>query len=121
MRLHARISLMRAPLMSEAGRVQVGIKEVRAIVDAIERRDSEEVFVAATYHVRQAAALALAHLRREESRADQARKKQDDEVAARSENSVVRISAMTETAETNKGRVTTCTHGMVELLPSRCC
>ena len=44
MRLHARISLMRAPLMSEAGRVQVGIKEVRAIVDAIERRNSDEVF-----------------------------------------------------------------------------
>ncbi len=54
--LQARIALLRATTMAVPGRPLQSVEEIRAIVEAIERRDPEAAAAAARFHVTQAAA-----------------------------------------------------------------
>jgi DNA-binding GntR family transcriptional regulator len=54
--LQARVAVLRATTVAVPGRAHVSVEEIRAIVDAIERRDPAAAEAAAAHHVRQAAA-----------------------------------------------------------------
>jgi GntR family transcriptional regulator, trigonelline degradation regulator len=53
--LQARITSLRAASMSRPGRGESSVIEIRAIVDAIVRRDEDAAFAACVHHVEQAA------------------------------------------------------------------
>lgn len=63
--LLARINLLRAKSMSRPGRAEFSVKEMAAILDAVEAGDSEAARQAATYHVEQAHASAREAYRNE--------------------------------------------------------
>jgi DNA-binding GntR family transcriptional regulator len=63
--LHNRITLLRAISMSEPGRIDKSIEELRAIWRAAARRDGAEAEWACVHHVQQAAKVALTVLARE--------------------------------------------------------
>lgn len=52
----ARIAVMRAATLAEPGRAEQSIAEIKALVDAIERRDADAAEQASRHHVEQAAA-----------------------------------------------------------------
>ena len=56
--IHGRITLLRATTLTAPGRLKDSLKELGAIVDAIERRDPDGAAKAARTHVESAAALA---------------------------------------------------------------
>lgn len=60
--LQARITVLRETSMSEPGRLEAMLDEIRAIVEAIEARDPEAAERLCSYHVNQAASAALAAL-----------------------------------------------------------
>jgi DNA-binding GntR family transcriptional regulator len=60
--LQARVAVLRATSLAAPGRPQESIAEIRAIVDAIERRDADGAADAAAWHVRQAARTAFAQI-----------------------------------------------------------
>jgi DNA-binding GntR family transcriptional regulator len=53
--LQARVAVLRASSLQAPDRPRQSVVEIRAIVEAIERRDAEAAAEAASYHVRQAA------------------------------------------------------------------
>jgi GntR family transcriptional regulator, trigonelline degradation regulator len=57
--LQARVAVLRATSLTAPGRPRQSVVEIRAIVDAIERRDADAAAAAASFHVRQAAATAF--------------------------------------------------------------
>jgi DNA-binding GntR family transcriptional regulator len=57
--LQARITVLRATSLSREGRSAAAVKEILAIVEAVEARDEEAAFRACAYHVTQAAQSAL--------------------------------------------------------------
>ena len=61
--LHARVMLLRTISMQLPGRGAESMREISAIVDAIERRDPDAADGAAVEHVRRAAAAAFAVLK----------------------------------------------------------
>lgn len=61
--LQARVRLLRATSMSEPGRADVAVTELRAVVAAAERRQPQEAARLCAQHVRNAAMTALKHLR----------------------------------------------------------
>lgn len=65
--LLARINLLRARSMSMPGRAKISLKEMNAILEAIEARDGEAARRAAIYHVEQAYASAGNAYKREPS------------------------------------------------------
>jgi GntR family transcriptional regulator, trigonelline degradation regulator len=54
--LHARVAVLRAASLQAAGRPAESVREISAIVEAVEQRDGESAAKAASFHVRQAAA-----------------------------------------------------------------
>lgn len=67
--LNARVSWLRATSMSKPGRIAASIKEIGAIVEAVERRDAEEAGRRMATYVANARDAALEQLREIESRA----------------------------------------------------
>lgn len=65
--LRARITFLRTTSLAIPGRLDESLDEVRAIVDAIERRDADEAAELAARHAERAASYALRTLRREAS------------------------------------------------------
>nr|WP_278116423.1 GntR family transcriptional regulator [Mesorhizobium sp. WSM4875]WIE94796.1 GntR family transcriptional regulator [Mesorhizobium sp. WSM4875] len=65
--LLARVNYLRARSMSMPGRAKVSLKEMKAILEAIESRDGEAARRAAIYHVEQAYASAHEAYKRERS------------------------------------------------------
>jgi DNA-binding GntR family transcriptional regulator len=61
--LQARITVLRATTMSEAGRPAETIEEIRAILAAIDAGDGDAAAAAAARHVQQASGHALAALK----------------------------------------------------------
>ena len=57
--LQARVAVLRATSLTAPGRPAQSVTEIRAIVDAIERRDADAAAEAAVFHVRQAAETAV--------------------------------------------------------------
>jgi DNA-binding GntR family transcriptional regulator len=53
--LQARVTVLRAASMSQPGRAAKMVEEVRAIVDALERRDGDAAAAACVHHVNEAA------------------------------------------------------------------
>lgn len=53
--LQARVSVLRATTMTRPGRAPESVREIRAIVEAIEARDADAAATACSHHVRQAA------------------------------------------------------------------
>ena len=53
--LQARVTVLRAASMSQPGRAAEMVEEVRAIVEALERRDGDAAAEACVHHVNQAA------------------------------------------------------------------
>jgi DNA-binding GntR family transcriptional regulator len=53
--LQARIGVLRATTLAAPDRPEQSVAEIRAIVEAIERRDGKAAAKAASFHVRQAA------------------------------------------------------------------
>lgn len=66
--LNNRISFLRSLSLSQAGRLPDTVREIREIVEAIERRDTEAAHAASLRHVESAASNALATLRQREFR-----------------------------------------------------
>lgn len=62
---------LRATSLSEPGRLPRTIEELRRVVDAIERRDGEEAWLACRAHVQAAAAIALRVLRNNERKSQE--------------------------------------------------
>jgi DNA-binding GntR family transcriptional regulator len=60
--LQAKDTVLRATSMSQPGRGEAALKEIRAILQAIERHDEQAAFDASVAHVEQAASVALAAL-----------------------------------------------------------
>ena len=60
--LQARIALLRATTLAAPDRPEQSVAEIRAIVEAIERRDGKEAAAAASFHVRQAASTLFTQL-----------------------------------------------------------
>lgn len=65
--LQARVAVLRMLTMSTAGRPRESIEEIRAIVEAAERRDSQEAAEVAADHVRKAAETLRRHKGQTES------------------------------------------------------
>jgi DNA-binding GntR family transcriptional regulator len=61
--VQARISQLRAVTLSHPGRGPEMVSELRAVLDAIERRDGDAAFRLSVEHVRAAQQIALEHLR----------------------------------------------------------
>ena len=66
--LIARISFLRALSMSEPGRIRQSVGEIRAIVEAVERRDPEGAARRVTVYVQNAGAAALERLSKTDSK-----------------------------------------------------
>jgi DNA-binding GntR family transcriptional regulator len=60
--LQARVAVLRATSLTAPGRPRQSVTEIRAIVDAIERRNGDDAAEAAAYHVRQAADVAFSQM-----------------------------------------------------------
>jgi DNA-binding GntR family transcriptional regulator len=60
--LQARVAVLRASSLNAPGRPQQSVVEIRAIVDAVARRDPAAAADAATFHVRQAARSAFTQI-----------------------------------------------------------
>jgi DNA-binding GntR family transcriptional regulator len=60
--LQARVAVLRATSLTAPGRPQQSVREIRSIVEAIERRDGDAAAEAAAFHVRQAAQAAFGQL-----------------------------------------------------------
>jgi DNA-binding GntR family transcriptional regulator len=60
--LQARVAVLRAASLHAPNRPRQSVIEIRAIVDAIERRDPQAAADAATFHVRQAARMAFTQI-----------------------------------------------------------
>jgi DNA-binding GntR family transcriptional regulator len=60
--LHARVSVLRTTSMSQPGRPERSVEEIRAIVEAVEARDAEAAARACAHHVEQAAEAGLGAL-----------------------------------------------------------
>lgn len=60
--LQARIAVLRATTLAAPDRPEQSVAEIRAIVEAIERRDAEGAATAASFHVRQAASTLFTQL-----------------------------------------------------------
>jgi GntR family transcriptional regulator, trigonelline degradation regulator len=54
--LHARVAVLRAASLQVSGRPAESVREIGAILEAVEKRDGEAAATAASFHVRQAAA-----------------------------------------------------------------
>ncbi|TPW74814.1 GntR family transcriptional regulator [Schumannella soli] len=65
--IQVRVQALRATSLSEKGRPLQVVRELRGIVEAIQRRDDETASALCAAHVRTAARTALAHLRAEEA------------------------------------------------------
>lgn len=63
--IQARVQVLRATSLSEAGRIGEVVVELRAVVDAIARRDSRRAQKLCAAHIEAAARTALAHLHAE--------------------------------------------------------
>ena len=63
--IQARVQVLRATSLSEAGRIGEVVIELRAVVAAIAQRDSKRAMVLCAAHINAAARTALAHLRAE--------------------------------------------------------
>ncbi len=61
--LHARIALLRVTSLSQPGRPQQTLVEIRRIVDAMERRDGQAAWDASVEHVERAAVVAVEALK----------------------------------------------------------
>ena len=57
--LQARVRVLRATSLSQPGRAESSVKEIRDIVEAIEARDADAAARAAAYHVNRAAGVGL--------------------------------------------------------------
>jgi DNA-binding GntR family transcriptional regulator len=68
--IQARVQVLRAASLSEAGRSVEVIAELRAVVDAITERDAERASALCAAHVRSASVTALHHLREAEAVAE---------------------------------------------------
>lgn len=66
--IQARVQVLRATSLSEAGRPLEVVQELRAIVEAVARRDIEEATMLCAIHIRAASVTALAHLRAEQQK-----------------------------------------------------
>ncbi|THG31529.1 GntR family transcriptional regulator [Naasia lichenicola] len=64
--IQARVQVLRATSMSEAGRPLEVVRELRGIVEAVRRRDVEEASARCAAHIRAASVTALSHLRAEQ-------------------------------------------------------
>ena len=60
--LQARVAVLRATSLTAPGRPRQSVIEIRAIVDAVERRDGDAAAEAAAFHVRQAAEVAFSQI-----------------------------------------------------------
>ncbi|HTN55482.1 MAG TPA: GntR family transcriptional regulator [Microbacterium sp.] len=65
--IQARVQVLRATSLSEAGRTPEVVRELRAVVEAITARDAERASRLCAEHVRAAAATALSSLRQAEA------------------------------------------------------
>ncbi|MFC7787956.1 GntR family transcriptional regulator [Microbacterium sp. MAHUQ-60] len=65
--IQARVQVLRATSLSEAGRAPEVVRELRAVVEAISARDAERASRLCAEHVRAAAATALSSLRQAEA------------------------------------------------------
>ncbi len=65
--IQARVQVLRATSLSEAGRTPEVVRELRAVVEAISARDAERASQLCAEHVRAAAATALSSLRQAEA------------------------------------------------------
>ncbi len=63
--IQARVQVLRATSLSESGRPLEVVRELRAIVDAVRRRDAHAASALCALHIRAASVTALAHLRAE--------------------------------------------------------
>jgi DNA-binding GntR family transcriptional regulator len=64
--LQARVAVLRAASLHAPNRPQQSVIEIRAIVDAVERRDPQAASDAAMFHVRQAARMAFSQIGEEQ-------------------------------------------------------
>lgn len=64
--IQARVQVLRATSLSEAGRPLEVVRELRAIVEAVARRDAVAASALCAIHIRAASVTALAHLRAEQ-------------------------------------------------------
>ncbi|TAJ50300.1 MAG: GntR family transcriptional regulator [Herbiconiux sp.] len=64
--IQARVQVLRATSLSESGRPLEVVRELRAIVDAVARRDAPAASALCAIHIRSASVTALAHLRAEQ-------------------------------------------------------
>lgn len=64
--IRARVQVLRATSLSEAGRPLEVVRELRFIVEAVSRRDVTQASALCAMHIRAASVTALAHLRAEE-------------------------------------------------------
>jgi DNA-binding GntR family transcriptional regulator len=62
--LHNRITLLRVTSMTQPGRLQHSVKEIREITSAIRERNGPRAAAACKYHIEMAAKIALAYLRK---------------------------------------------------------
>lgn len=62
--MNARITLLRRVSLSSPARAPASIREIRAVLRAIKRRDPEAAYAASLHHIEQAAKVALASLSR---------------------------------------------------------
>jgi DNA-binding GntR family transcriptional regulator len=60
--LQARVAVLRATSLTARNRPRQSVEEIRAIVEAIERRDADAAAQAASFHVRQAAQAAFGQI-----------------------------------------------------------
>jgi len=61
--MNARITQLRRVSLSSPKRAAGSLREIRAVLRAIKRRDSEAAFKASLYHVKEASKVALASLK----------------------------------------------------------
>ncbi len=64
--IQARVQVLRATSLSEEGRTFAAVRELRAVVEAVRRRDVEEASARCAAHIRAASVTALSHLRAEQ-------------------------------------------------------
>lgn len=62
--MNARITMLRRVSLSSPERAPASIREIRAVLRAIKRRDPEAAYAASLHHIEQAAKVALASLSR---------------------------------------------------------
>jgi GntR family transcriptional regulator, trigonelline degradation regulator len=63
--MNARITMLRRVSLSSPKRAPASIREIRAVLNAIKKRDAQAAYEASLHHIQQAAKVALASLTRE--------------------------------------------------------